>query len=135
MRSIMVKKNSETTKTKPSFEESLDELDMIIQKMESRDLGLTESLAAYEKGVSLLRHLHEELSDIEQRVVTLVRVDENGNPVFENTTNSGESEIAAKRKAKKGKARKSTQKRQRIPTDHHEPRHQLPGMDDHTAGA
>ena len=79
MRSIMVKKNSETTKTKPSFEESLDELDMIIQKMESRDLGLTESLAAYEKGVSLLRHLHEELSDIEQRVVTLVRVDENGN--------------------------------------------------------
>ena len=97
----MVKKNSEITKTKPSFEESLDELDMIIQKMESRDLGLTESLAAYEKGVSLLRHLHEELSDIEQRVVTLVRVDENGNPVFENTTNSGESEIAAKRKAKK----------------------------------
>ena len=82
----MVKKNSETTKTKPSFEESLDELDMIIQKMESRDLGLTESLAAYEKGVSLLRHLHEELSDIEQRVVTLVRVDENGNPVFDNTT-------------------------------------------------
>ena len=135
MRSIMVKKNSETTKTKPSFEESLDELDMIIQKMESRDLGLTESLAAYEKGVSLLRHLHEELSDIEQRVVTLVRVDENGTPVFENATNSGESEIAAKRKAKKGKARKSTRKRQRISTDHHEPRHQLPGMDDPTAGA
>ena len=135
MRSIMVKKNSETTKTKPSFEESLDELDMIIQKMESRDLGLTESLAAYEKGVSLLRHLHEELSDIEQRVVTLVRVDENGNPVFENATNSGESEIAAKRKAKKGTARKSTRKRQQISTDHHEPRHQLPGMDDPTAGA
>lgn len=131
----MVKKNSETTKTKPSFEESLDELDMIIQKMESRDLGLTESLAAYEKGVSLLRHLHEELSDIEQRVVTLVRVDENGNPVFENATNSGESEIATKTEAKKGKARKSTQKRQRISTDHHEPRHQLPGMDDPTAGA
>ena len=135
MRSIMVEKNSETTKTKPSFEESLDELDMIIQKMESRDLGLTESLAAYEKGVSLLRHLHEELSDIEQRVVTLVRVDENGNPVFENATNSGKSEIAAKTKAKKGKARKSTQKRQRISTDHHEPRHQLPGMDDPAAGA
>ena len=135
MRSIMVKKNSETTKTKPSFEESLDELDMIIQKMESRDLGLTESLAAYEKGVSLLRHLHEELSDIEQRVVTLVRIDENGNPVFENAANSGESEIAGKTKAKKGKARKSTQKRQRISTDHHEPRHQLPGMDDPSAGA
>ena len=131
----MTEKKSKKTMKKASFEESLDELDMIIHKMESRDLGLSESLTAYEQGVTLLRQLHEELSDIEQRVVTLVRVDENGNPVFENTTNSGESEIAAKRKAKKGKARKSTQKRQRIPTDHHEPRHQLPGMDDPTAGA
>ena len=49
---------------------------MIIHKMESRDLGLSESLTAYEQGVTLLRHLHEELSDIEQRVVTLVRIDE-----------------------------------------------------------
>ena len=130
---IMVK-HSETTKTKPSFEESLDKLDIIIQKMESRDLGLTESLAAYEEGVSLLRHLHDELSDIEQRVITLVRVDKDGNPVFENANNSGESEIVAKRKVKKGKAKKSARKRQRISTDHHEPRHQLPGMDDATAG-
>ncbi len=68
----MTEKSSKTNKKKPSFEESLDELDVIIHKMESRDLSLTESLAAYEKGVSLLRHLHEELSDIEQRVVTLV---------------------------------------------------------------
>ena len=88
----MTEKNSKTTKKQPSFEESLDELDMIIHKMESRDLGLTESLAAYEKGVSLLRHLHEELSDIEQRVVTLVRIDEDGTPVFEKATGSAESE-------------------------------------------
>jgi exodeoxyribonuclease VII small subunit len=87
----MTEKNSKTTKKQPSFEESLDELDMIIHKMESRDLGLTESLAAYEKGVSLLRHLHEELSDIEQRVVTLVRIDEDGTPVFEKATGSAES--------------------------------------------
>ena len=40
----MTEKNSKTTKKQPSFEESLDELDMIIHKMESRDLGLTESL-------------------------------------------------------------------------------------------
>ena len=52
----MTEKKSNTTKKKASFEESLDELDMIIHKMGSRDLGLTESLAAYEKGVSLLRH-------------------------------------------------------------------------------
>ena len=79
----MTEKKSKKMKKKASFEESLDELDMIIHKMESRDLGLTESLTAYEQGVSLLRHLHEELSDIEQRVVTLVRIDEDGNPVFD----------------------------------------------------
>jgi exodeoxyribonuclease VII small subunit len=131
----MTEKNSKTTKKQPSFEESLDELDMIIHKMESRDLGLTESLAAYEKGVSLLRHLHEELSDIEQRVVTLVRIDEDGTPVFEEATGSAESEPVPRRTTTKGKARKATRKRQRTSTDQQGPRHQLPGMDDPAAGA
>jgi exodeoxyribonuclease VII small subunit len=108
---------------------------MIIHKMESRDLGLTESLAAYEKGVSLLRHLHEELSDIEQRVVTLVRIDEDGTPVFEKATGSAESEPVPRRTTTKGKARKATRKRQRTSTDQQGPRHQLPGMDDPAAGA
>jgi|TARA_Y100000385_G_scaffold275521_1_gene320004 exodeoxyribonuclease VII small subunit len=130
----MTEKSSKTNKKKPSFEESLDELDVIIHKMESRDLGLTESLAAYEKGVSLLRHLHEELSDIEQRVVTLVRIDEDGTPVFENATSSAESETVSRRTTTNGKTRKTTRKRQKTSTDQQGPRHQLPGMDDPTAG-
>ena len=128
----MTEKKSKKTKKKASFEESLDELDMIIHKMESRDLGLTESLTAYEQGVSLLRHLHEELSDIEQRVVTLVRIDEDGDPVFEDTTGSAENKAVPKRPTTKGKARKATRKQQKISTDHQESRHQLPGMDDPT---
>ena len=130
----MTEKSSKTNKKQPSFEESLDELDVIIHKMESRDLGLTESLAAYEKGVSLLRHLHEELSDIEQRVVTLVRIDEDGTPVFENATSSTESETVSRRTTTNGKPRKATRKRQKTSTDQQGPRHQLPGMDDPTAG-
>ncbi|MGI9447832.1 MAG: exodeoxyribonuclease VII small subunit [Pirellulales bacterium] len=130
----MTEKSSKTNKKKPSFEESLDELDVIIHKMESRDLSLTESLAAYEKGVSLLRHLHEELSDIEQRVVTLVRIDEDGTPVFENATSSAESETVSRRTTTNGKTRKATRKRQKTSTDQQGPRHQLPGMDDPTAG-
>ncbi|MDO7682080.1 MAG: exodeoxyribonuclease VII small subunit [Pirellulales bacterium] len=129
----MTEKSSKTNKKQPSFEESLDELDVIIHKMESRDLGLTESLAAYEKGVSLLRHLHEELSDIEQRVVTLVRIDEDGTPVFENATSTAESETVSSRPTTKGKTRKATRKRQKTSTDQQGPRHQLPGMDDPTA--
>ena len=130
----MTEKSSKTNKKQPSFEESLDELDVIIHKMESRDLGLTESLAAYEKGVSLLRHLHEELSDIEQRVVTLVRIDEDGTPVFENATSTAESETVSSRTTTKGKTRKATRKRQKTSTNQQGPRHQLPGMDDPTAG-
>ena len=130
----MTEKSSKTNKKQPSFEESLDELDVIIHKMESRDLGLTESLAAYEKGVSLLRHLHEELSDIEQRVVTLVRIDEDGTPVFENATSAAESETVSSKPTTKGKTRKATRKRQKTSTDQQGPRHQLPGMDDPTAG-
>jgi len=130
----MTEKSSKTNKKQPSFEESLVELDVIIHKMESRDLGLTESLAAYEKGVSLLRHLHEELSDIEQRVVTLVRIDEDGSPVFENATSTAESETVSRRTTTKGKTRKATRKRQKTSTDQQGLRHQLPGMDDPTAG-
>lgn len=129
----MTEKSSKTNKKQPSFEESLVELDVIIHKMESRDLGLTESLAAYEKGVSLLRHLHEELSDIEQRVVTLVRIDEDGTPVFENATSTAESETVSSKPTTKGKTRKATRKRQKTSTDQQGPRHQLPGMDDPTA--
>ena len=129
----MTEKSSKTNKKQPSFEDSLDELDAIIHKMESRDLGLTESLAAYEKGVSLLRHLHEELSDIEQRVVTLVRIDEDGTPVFENATSSAESETVSRRTTTKGKTRKAARKRQKTSTDQQGLRHQLPGMDDPTA--
>lgn len=131
----MTEKKSKTTKKKASFEESLDELDMIIHKMESRDLGLTESLTAYEQGVSLLRHLHEELSDIEQRVVTLVRIDQDGNPVFENTTCSAEEKSVPRRTTIKGKTRKATRKQQNTSTDHEKSRHQLPGMDDPSTGS
>ena len=131
----MTEKKSKSTKKKASFEESLDELDMIIHKMESRDLGLTESLTAYEQGVSLLRHLHEELSDIEQRVVTLVRIDQDGNPVFENTTGSAEDKSVPRRTTTKGKTRKATQKQQNTSTGHEKSRHQLPGMDDPLTGS
>jgi len=37
------------------FETSLDELEQLVQKMEKGDLTLDDSLAAYERGVSLYR--------------------------------------------------------------------------------
>ena len=57
----MTEKKTKVNKRQLSFEASLEKLDAVINQMESRELGLTESIEAYEQGVSLLRQLHEEL--------------------------------------------------------------------------
>jgi len=63
------------------FEEALTRLGALVASLESGGLGLTESIAAYERGVALLRRLHEELDEAEERVKVLVRIDDEGRPV------------------------------------------------------
>lgn len=53
------------------FESSLDELEMLVQKMEKGDLSLDESLAAYERGVNLYRQCQGALEQAELRVKLL----------------------------------------------------------------
>ncbi|MGI9177738.1 MAG: exodeoxyribonuclease VII small subunit [Pirellulales bacterium] len=65
-----------------SFETALADLGDLVVKLESGSLGLSESIAAYERGVSLLRRLHEELAVVEKRVSVLVRIDEDGRPIL-----------------------------------------------------
>lgn len=55
-----------------SFEDGLTRLAELVGGLESGRLGLAESIAAYEQGVSLVRRLHAELADVEQRVKTLM---------------------------------------------------------------
>ena len=50
------------------FNKGLAELEMIINKMESGDLSLEDSLKYFEKGVKLHRQCHSALTDAEQRV-------------------------------------------------------------------
>ena len=50
------------------FNEGLAELEVIINKMESGDLSLEDSLKYFEKGVKLHRQCHGALTDAEQRV-------------------------------------------------------------------
>lgn len=54
-----------------SFEEGLSRLADLVGGLEGGRLGLAESIAAYEQGVSLVRRLHAELADVETRVRTL----------------------------------------------------------------
>ena len=50
------------------FNKGLVELEVIINKMESGDLSLEDSLKYFEKGVKLHRQCHSALTDAEQRV-------------------------------------------------------------------
>jgi len=50
------------------FESSLDELELLVQKMEKGDMSLDESLAAYERGVNLYRQCQGALEQAELRV-------------------------------------------------------------------
>jgi len=67
--------------TSPSFEASLNRLTDVVEKLESGELGLEESLALFEEGVGLARAAQARLDAAEKRVEELVRIDENGDPV------------------------------------------------------
>ena len=50
------------------FEQSLDELELLVEKMEQGEMSLEESLAAYERGVGLYRRCQAALEQAELRV-------------------------------------------------------------------
>jgi exodeoxyribonuclease VII small subunit len=64
-----------------TFERALQELEVIVQKLEAGQIGLEEALAHYENGVKLLRHCHLLLQNAESRVKKLAGLDEEGRPV------------------------------------------------------
>ncbi len=51
-----------------NFEQSLDELEQLVDRMEHGNLSLEESLAAYERGVGLYRQCQSALEQAELRV-------------------------------------------------------------------
>jgi exodeoxyribonuclease VII small subunit len=62
---------SETAESPPSFESALAELEALVAQMESGDLPLAESLAAYRRGAELLAHCQAALKDAQQQVEVL----------------------------------------------------------------
>lgn len=59
------------SQTPPSFESALQELEAIVQAMEAGNAPLEESLAAYERGVVLLRQCQETLAAAEHKLQIL----------------------------------------------------------------
>ena len=63
-----------------SFEDALNELEALVEQMESGDLSLDQSLAAFEKGVALTRQCQKALSEAELKVQTLTSADAEPEP-------------------------------------------------------
>ena len=55
------------------FEDALAELEGIVQRLEKGELPLEDSLAAFERGIALVRSLSQRLAEVEQRVEVLLR--------------------------------------------------------------
>ena len=55
------------------FEDALAELEGIVQRLEKGELPLEDSLAAFERGIALVRSLSQRLGEVEQRVEVLLK--------------------------------------------------------------
>ena len=55
------------------FEETLAELESLVRRLEDGALPLEESLAAFERGMTLVRALGARLDEVAQRVEVLLR--------------------------------------------------------------
>ncbi len=62
---------------KLSFEDAMAALEDIVQKLESGDVGLEDSLDIYARGAQLKRHCEEKLRSASARIEKIV-LDENG---------------------------------------------------------
>ena len=112
---------SSNSRQSTSFEDGLARLGDLVGRLESGGLGLSESIAAYEHGVTILRQLNAELASIEERVSKLVRIDEEGRPVLE-PLSAAEPQAAAPRAGRKAPPKSTAAARKRSDV--------LPGMDD-----
>ena len=55
------------------FEVAQEELEQVVEQLESGDLSLEDSLAAFEKGVGLVKYCNQKLSEVEKRVEFLLK--------------------------------------------------------------
>ena len=68
----VMKVNMARQKKNPGFEQSLNELQTLVERLESGDLSLEESLSTFEQGISLTRECQSALQDAEQRIHVLL---------------------------------------------------------------
>lgn len=58
---------------KKTFEQAMQELQEVVQKLESGKLGLEESLNVYKEGMELSKYCKEQLLEAKESVVTIMK--------------------------------------------------------------
>ncbi len=58
---------------KPNFEESLKELEEIVEQLETNDLTLDETLAKYENGIKIYKKCYQILENAEKKISILLK--------------------------------------------------------------
>ena len=86
----MARKDSPNKK----FETALEDLEQVVEQLDSGDLSLEDSLAAFENGVGLVKFCNDKLNEVEKKVELLVK-DKEGKlqlKAFEDSLEDGNDE-------------------------------------------
>jgi exodeoxyribonuclease VII small subunit len=78
-----------------TFEQTLEQLEKIVGRLEDGRLGLDEALADYERGVKYLKHCYQQLERAERKIELLAGVDQDGTA---RTTPFGEDDMTLEQK-------------------------------------
>ena len=118
----MTKKKKKVAKSKTplDFEAAVAELEQIVERLEDGDLGLTESLDQYERGVQFLKQCFDLLSNAEKRIAMLTGVDAEGQPIgesFDEPAESLEEKAAGRSRRRSADAKPANKKRQNVVDD------------------
>ncbi|HEY6197102.1 MAG TPA: exodeoxyribonuclease VII small subunit [Candidatus Binatia bacterium] len=58
---------------KQKFETAMEELEKVVERLESGELSLEDSLAAFEDGIRLVKFCNQKLSEVEKKIELLMR--------------------------------------------------------------
>lgn len=72
------------------FEKAFQQLETIVQRLESEELPLDESLRLFEEGIGLSRFCHQRLEEVEKKI-ELILADAKGQPRTEPFEVAGEN--------------------------------------------
>jgi exodeoxyribonuclease VII small subunit len=73
------------------FDKSFQQLEKIVQRLESEELPLDDSLQLFEEGIRLSRFCHQRLEEVEKKI-ELILADAKGQPVVEPFEEEDETE-------------------------------------------